>query len=233
MRDWLSAWPDLANVDVAFLPFGSLEQHGLHLPIGTDGLIANALALGLAARYEQSILLPLVPFSSSFEHVAFPGCVSLKTTTLAAVVDDILSSLKRYGIKCVIVNGHQGNHLFRNLSQEHNAGGHSQVLVVPSKHHWQEAYQAAGLSSSPSADMHAGEAETSIVMHLFPDAVRPDITDVDAPRRPLLEVLGMRAYTQTGAIGFPSQASAQKGAVLLQALTDAVAATVKEFLYAT
>lgn len=233
MRNWFGAWPELTDINVAFLPLGSLEQHGPHLPIGTDSLIADALARGLAAGYERSILLPLVPFSSSFEHAAFPGCIALKTTTLTALIVDILDSLGRYDIKCVIVSGHQGNHLLRNLAQEHNAGGRNQVLVVPSKHHWQEAYRIAGLSSTPSADMHAGEAETSILMHLFPDAVRPDMTDVDSPRRPLLEVLGMRAYTETGVIGFPSQASPQKGAALLEALVAAMSATVKEFLHAT
>lgn len=231
MRDWFGTWPEMTGIDVAFLPLGSLEQHGLHLPIGTDSFIADALARGLAASCERSILLPLVPFSSSYEHIAFPGCIALRTTTLIALIVDILDSLGRYGAKCVIVSGHQGNYFLRNLAQEYNAGGRNQVLVVPLEHHWQKAYRIAGLSSVPGADMHAGEAETSILMYLFPNAVRPDVADVDSPERPLFEVLGMHAYTATGTIGFPSQASPQKGAALLKALITAASTTIKQFLH--
>jgi creatinine amidohydrolase len=216
---------------MAFLPVGSLEQHGPHLPLGTDGIIAEALAGRLADIFAPAYLLPLLPFSSSFEHAGFPGSVSLKVTTIASVISDVVESLAFSGIgKLVIVSCHMGNHLLRNVVQELNYP-RPRVLLLPSRHHWEGAYRAAGLSSSPSRDMHAGEGETSIIMHLFPEAVRyREMKDVDRPERQLLEALGMKAYTETGVIGFPSKASAEKGAMLLNALAEETAKTVKEFV---
>ncbi|MCS5697149.1 creatininase family protein [Desulfofundulus thermocisternus] len=229
--DRFSTWEDLRGVRMAFLPVGSLEQHGPHLPLGTDGIIAEALAGRLADIFAPAYLLPLLPFSSSFEHAGFPGSVSLKVTTIASVISDVVESLAFSGIgKLVIVSCHMGNHLLRNVVQELNYP-RPRVLLLPSRHHWEGAYRAAGLSSSPSRDMHAGEGETSIIMHLFPEAVRSrELKDVDRPERELLETLGMRAYTETGTIGFPSRASANKGAMLLSALAEETAKTVKEFV---
>lgn len=235
MYDWHSTWQDLARVDLAFLPVGSVEQHGPHLPVGTDGMIAGALARDLARGFENAYVLPLLPFSSSFEHAAFPGSISLRVTTLVAVVDDILASLWRFAVpRCVIITGHQGNHFLRNVVQETNAGAsRPRTLLLPSRRHFENAYRAAGLTSSVSADMHAGEGETSIIMHLAPETVRPGRSDVDVPERMLLEVLGMRAYTAPGHIGFPSLASAEKGAALLRALVTEMGKTVCEFIAAT
>lgn len=231
MIDHLSTTEDIKDIQLAILPVGSIEQHGPHLPLGTDGIIACALAQKLAAIFEPSFLLPLLPFSSSFEHAGFPGSVSLKVTTVSLVINDVVESLESFGVsKLVIVTGHMGNHFLRNVVQELNRSA-PRVLLVPSRHHLDNAYTAAGLSSTPSQDMHSGEGETSIIMHLFPHAVRLDkIKDVDCPGRPLLEVLGMKAYTATGAIGFPSRATPEKGIALLNVLAGEISKTVKEFI---
>lgn len=230
MPSYLSSWDKLTNVRLAFLPVGSVEQHGLHLPLTTDGIIASALAKELASRFQPSYLLPLLPFSSSFEHSAFPGSVSLRTQTLAAVVSDIIDSLTKDNMRYVIVNCHMGNHLLRNITQELNIP-QPRVLLVPNHRHWENTYRAAGLSSTTSSDMHAGEGETSLLLHLAPETVETDkLEDVYQPARPLLEVVGMKPYTPTGAIGFPSLASAEKGATLLHALVEEISVIVKEFI---
>ncbi len=230
MANYCSTIEDFNNIEVAILPVGSLEQHGPHLPVGTDGIIAKAISERLADRFKHSFLMPLLPFSSSYEHSRF-GAVSLRVTTIYSLITDILESLSTLRIsKLVIVTGHMGNHLLRNVAQELNQNT-PRVLLVPSRHHLDSAFQKANLSSTPSLDMHAGEEETSIIMHLYPEAVRIDkIVDIDCPHRPLLEVLGMNAYTKTGAIGFPSKATAEKGEKLLSFLTDEIAILVKEFI---
>lgn len=224
-------WKDFKNVHLAFLPVGSMEQHGLHLPLDTDGIIASALASELASRFEPSFLLPLLPFSSSFEHIGFPGSVSLKVTTIASVITDVVDSLVASGInKCVIITGHMGNHLLMNIVQELNQNS-PRVLLAPSRKHLDSAYLQAGLSKNPSQDMHAGEGETSIMLSLLPDEVHKDkLIDVDCPKRSLLGAVGMKYYTDTGTLGFPSLASAEKGRALLTAIADEVSHTVKEFL---
>ncbi|SFR12366.1 creatininase family protein [Desulfoscipio geothermicus] len=225
---------ELNNIEFAILPIGSIEQHGWHLPLYTDSLIATALAENLAQRFEKAYLLPLIPYSSSFEHAGFPGSVSLKVSTVAAVISDILESLAMSGVqKCVIVNGHQGNHFLRNITQEVNRYG-PRLLLVPSKSAWDTAYREAGISTTISRDMHAGEGETSLIMHLAPEAVKQSgIKDVDCPSRPLFEVVGMKHYSETGAIGFPTRATTEKGAALLNVLIRECEKVINEFVFET
>jgi creatinine amidohydrolase len=87
----------------------------------------------------------------------------------------------------------------------------------------------AGCATTVHDDMHAGEAETSILLHVAPDLVSGDWADADwqAPTRPLLTLLGMHHYTPTGIIGTPSQATAEKGRLLLAALVDAIDGPLK------
>lgn len=228
--DSLSSWNELTDVNVAFLPIGATEQHGYHLPISTDALIAEAIANELSKRFEPSYCVPVLPYSASFEHADFPGCISLRTHTLTAVVTDIVQSLKRSGIShVVIINGHGGNHLLRNIVQELNAEDPRTVWgPFPNRRHWEEAYRAAGIRETISRDMHAGEGETSLIMHLMPKAVKEDKrSDCDVPNRPLLETVGMKPYTESGTIGFPTRATAEKGRLLLQSLTDQIASTLE------
>ncbi|WP_370872936.1 creatininase family protein [Croceifilum oryzae] len=231
-----STWTDLQDMGLAFFPIGSLEQHGPHLPIGTDSFIAQSIASGLSKKFPNSFVVPTLPYSSSFEHIGFPGAISLRSTTIISVVQDVIHSLERMGIqKIVLVNGHGGNYLLGNIAQEMNVDK-PYVFVTPNRHHWDRAYEKAELSISISRDMHAGEGETSILLHLIeegiiPSSVKPDkYMDVDSPNRPLLQAIGMRPYTSTGAIGFPTRASSRKGKLLLQELINQISITVEEFL---
>lgn len=231
MKNTYSKWNELTGVDFAILPVGSVEQHGKHLPMLTDSIISNAISERLAKTFDNSYLLPLLPFSSSYEHAGFPGSVSLKVSTVTAIIYDIIESLSMSGIdKCIIVNGHQGNAFLSNVAQEINRFG-PRVLLLPTRSIWDAAYRAAGISKSISRDMHAGEGETSLLMHLHPGEVTiPELEDVDSPYRPLLNVYGMKEYTDTGAIGFPSQATVEKGIALLAALVQSCEKIIKEFI---
>lgn len=116
-----STWRELQDCPAAVLPVGALEQHGFHLPLGTDTIIASAIAQRLAHQFPSFYLLPALPFSQSFEHVKFPGAVSLRISTLLSVLGDVASSLEYSGIqKLIIVNGHGGNHFLWNFAQEQN-----------------------------------------------------------------------------------------------------------------
>ena len=224
-------WPDFENMDLAFFPIGSTEQHGYHLPTNTDSIIATAIAQRLAMKH-QAFVVPTLPYSSSFEHMGFPGCISLRINTLVSVIKDVLYSLEQFGVKrCVIINGHGGNKLLTNIAQEFNQSK-TGLLIAPSRKHWEQAYQKAGLSATLSQDMHAGEGETSILLHLFQEQAVHLVKaeDVEAPDRPLLEVLGMHAYTHTGTIGYPTRASKEKGEILFNELVRQIDQTVMEFL---
>jgi creatinine amidohydrolase len=162
-----------------------------------------------------------MPFGCSHEHAGFAGTVSISATTLYAVVNDVASSLARSGVRrLVVVNGHGGNYVLSNVVQEANLGS-ARMGLFPTSADWDDARAEAGLVTSAHEDMHAGEIETSILLHRFPDAVRPGFDNDDhvvEDRRHLLSE-GMRRYTTTGILGRPSLASAEKGERLLTAFS--------------
>jgi creatinine amidohydrolase len=221
--DYRAKWPELSDVRTAIVPVGSIEQHGHHLPVGTDMIIAEALARGVAERVTGAWALPCIPFSQSFEHAGFAGSVSLRATTLCGVMRDVLESLQQSGIEqALIVNAHGGNHLLRNVVQEWNALSHPlRAVLGPARDAWARARQVAGATSSSHEDMHGGEAETSLVLHLLPQAVElARAADAQAENRELLETYGMTRYSASGVIGFPTRATQEKGRLLLVALVE-------------
>jgi creatinine amidohydrolase len=209
---------------VALLPIGSFEQHGPHLPLTTDTLVASTIAVELATMYPVFRLPPLT-ISCSHEHAAWPGTVSISATTLTAIVRDVSSSVQRAGVSTlVLVNGHGGNYVLGNVVQEAGLGPLRTVLF-PTEPDWEDARTAAGLGSTALSDMHAGELETSILLHALPDVVRPGHERADhlADDRRYLLTRGMQAYTESGVIGRPSLASAEKGRAVLASLVRSFA----------
>lgn len=209
------------NARVALLPIGSFEQHGDFLPISTDVLMACIISNEISAAYDV-FLLPPITFSCSHEHAEFPGTVSISTQTLITVVDDIRESLAQRGIQyLVMVNAHGGNYVLSNITQEANVSGRS-VALFPGRQDLNIARERAGMVTNTSEDMHAGEWETSILLHAYPDVVRPTYAknDHDAPLRPHLLITGMRSYTESGIIGRPSAATAEKGKAALESLVE-------------
>ncbi|WP_030726345.1 creatininase family protein [Streptomyces sp. NRRL S-237] len=205
---------------VAVLPIGSFEQHGRYLPLITDTAIACIIGQEIASAYPVH-LLPPITMSCSHEHASFPGTVSISAKTLFAMVDDIRTSLARSGItKLVIINGHGGNYVLSNVVQEANVEGPS-VSLFPLGADWDRAREHGGLVSDRHADMHAGEIETSILLHAAPELVGDGFADADhdGGPRPFLLVHGMSAYTDSGVIGYPSLATAEKGKGVLDSLS--------------
>ncbi|WP_210575167.1 creatininase family protein [Streptomyces sp. GESEQ-4] len=215
---------------VAVLPVGSFEQHGPFLPLATDTLVACAVAREIAAAHPVH-LLPPVTISCSHEHAAWPGTVSISSVTLHAVVRDIAASLRRSGVDAlVLVNGHGGNYVLGNVVQESSAQGESMALF-PAAEDWETARERAGVRTSLLTDMHAGEIETSILLHAHPELVRSgyETADFVADDRRHLLTRGMSAYTDSGVIGRPSLGSAEKGKALLESLADSFGAWLSLF----
>src|SRR5689334_17615020 len=212
------------STQVAVLPVGSFEQHGPFLPLATDTLVACAVAREIAAAYPVH-LLPPVTISCSHEHAAWPGTVSISSVTLHAVVRDIADSLRRSGVDVlVVVNGHGGNYVLGNVVQEASARG-ERMALFPAAEDWEAARQRAGVTTSLLTDMHAGEIETSILLHAHPEFLRPgyESSDFVADDRRHLLTVGMSAYTESGVIGRPSLGSAEKGKELLASLAESFA----------
>jgi creatinine amidohydrolase len=212
---------------VAVLPIGSFEQHGDFLPLITDTIVACLIARRLSTDYPL-LLLPPLTLSCSHEHSGFAGTVSLSAQTLIAVVTDIVESLRNTGIeRLAIVNGHGGNYVLSNIVQQANVG-RPRMVLFPGRVEWEAARTAAGLQASGGEDMHAGELEVSLLLHAYPDLVGEDFRhgDWQASPRPHLLVTGMRGYTESGVIGRPSLATAEKG----HAVLDSLARSFKDHL---
>ena len=213
-----------SNARVAVLPIGSFEQHGTYLPLITDTVIAMTISAELATAYPL-FQLPPVTISCSHEHSAWPGTVSISAATLFSVVTDIAQSVSLSGLSAlVLVNGHGGNYVLSNIVQEANAQG-SRMALFPSGQDWKDARSAAHLESTMHEDMHAGELETSILLHSHPELVIDgyQMADHVADDRRHLLVQGLRSYTTSGVIGRPSLGSADKGKAVLASLVQSFA----------
>jgi creatinine amidohydrolase len=214
--------------DLALLPVGSFEQHGAFLPLATDTVIAVTVARAVGAAY-PALELPPVTISCSHEHAGWRGTVSISAATLYAVVTDIAESLRRSGIsKLVLISGHGGNYVLGNVVQEASARG-EHLALFPTEVDWLNARAAGGVELGPEDDMHAGELETSLLLHAHPELVGEDYAEHDelADRDRML-TRGLAAYTASGVVGRPSLASAAKGkaalANLVESFADVVAA---------
>jgi len=205
---------------VAVMPIGSFEQHGDHLPLATDTLIACGIAETVANAYGL-FLLPPITLSCSHEHAGWAGTVSISSITLHHLVNDVILSLRHSGItRVVLVNGHGGNYVLSNIVQELSVDGPN-IALFPGRDDWATARVDGGLTSDAHEDMHAGEIETSLLMHLMPEVVGASRMSADcdgSDRRRHLLTLGMRGYTETGVIGNPSLGDATKGKRVLESL---------------
>jgi creatinine amidohydrolase len=208
----------------AVLPVGSFEQHGDYLPLITDTVVACVIADELASAYPV-LQLPPVTISCSHEHSAWAGTVSISAGTLSSVIGDVYRSIAGSGLtSLVVLNCHGGNYVLSNVVQEGNAEG-MRMALFPSGADWDQARRSARLGSSGHEDMHAGEIETSILLHARPDLVRDGYQGADwvADDRRHLLVTGMSEYTASGVIGRPSLATAEKGKTVLASLTASFA----------
>jgi creatinine amidohydrolase len=207
-----NTWKELheARVDTAIVTFGAVEQHGHHLPLGTDWIIADAMGRALAeALGEDVLLLPAMPYGNSREHMAFPGTITLRPATLAAVLDDIVESLRHHRIRTVIVfSAHGGNWILKPTLRELNFRYPEMTIL------WANGSLPEEGETVPE-DIHAGGSETSSLLHFRPDLVRPVTEALDSPGivgQEFNDYVGFDKSTRTGAWGRPSEASAGQGA---------------------
>jgi creatinine amidohydrolase len=206
-----------AACTTAVLPVGAIEQHGRHLPLDTDVLLASALASRLAESL-SAYLLPPQAFSSSIEHRGAKGTVYLRADTLALVIRDVAASLRDSGFtRLVLANGHGGNWILKPTVRQLNRDwpDFRVILINPD-------LPAALVSEveHPVGDVHGGELETSLMLHLYPDQVRPVIASGEKsfPPQPFLDYFDITDLTAAGHWGWPEAATAAKGRQLFEAM---------------
>lgn len=226
-----SVWTEMDRVGhdaLLAVPVGSMEQHGPHLPIGTDTLVAAELCARLVDRVPEVLVAPVIPYGASGEHEGFAGTLSVGATALESLVVELARSAGRWVRRVVVVNGHGGNveALGRAGARLRSEG--REVLV------WSPRWRAPRDHPGVATDAHAGITETSIVLALRPSLVRREAATagVVAPLAelwPRLRQAGVRAVSPTGVLGDPSGASAELGAALLDEAVDDLVATIAEW----
>lgn len=225
-----NTWCEVLNggCKLAIFPIGSLEQHGPHLPLETDTIIANAIAQKVGKSL-GAFVLPCLPISCSQEHSDFPGTVWLRSATLAAVLHDIVVALYEQGLSHIaIINQHGGNHVIKPTVLELNKTYQDLKLSV---HHATPITPAVRniLESLPEEEVHAGELETSLLEVLAPELVHFNqaVDFVPVEKYDFLEFLRMRRLSPTGVWGNSTRSSRTKGERLLEVIVNEVTSAVK------
>lgn len=211
-----ATWPIIAErADAVLLvPLGSCEQHGPHLPLDTDTRIATAVAAAVATRRDDVVVAPPVAYGASGEHQDFAGTLSIGaealTTLLVELGRSAFPSAEPRHASMAFVNGHGGNSWAVDRAVEVLAGEGRPV--------------SAWSPRIPAGDAHAGRTETSLLLAIAPDAVRPARpVGNTAPLEDLIESMrsgGVAAVSRNGVLGDPTGASAAEGRELLRRLVD-------------
>lgn len=228
-----TTWPRVASrpCDVAILPWGATEAHNTHLPYATDTLQCEAVAAEsarlAAERGVGVVVLPAVPFGVQTGQLDIPFCLNLNPSTQAAVLRDLAHALAGQGIRrLAILNGHGGND-FRPMIRELQP--HVGIFLCTLD--WYRVVDAAAFFSPPGD--HAGELETSVMLHLHPHLVRP-LEEAGEGRARHFRVAAFRegwawaprrwtAITRDTGVGDPRGATAEKGERYFQTVTGRIA----------
>ncbi len=213
-----TSWPEVGRPAsggrVLVVPVGATEQHGPQLPLTTDTEIAVAVAEAAARRDPRLVVAPALAYGSSGEHEGFPGTLSIGQEATEAVLVELGRSAARSFAHTVLACTHGGN-----------AGPLARALGRLAA----EGHAVAGWSPCWGGDLHAGRTETSLMLAIAPDRVRPGPWEpggLQAPGEllPILRARGVRAVSPNGVLGDPRDADPAEGIRLLDAaVTDLVA----------
>ena len=247
MHGWIPAhrfFPYLTWTDIAALPnrastvivqpLGAIEQHGPHLPLVVDAAIATAIVGKSLSQLSADIPaygLPPLYYGKSNEHWRFPGTISLSAQTLRQVLMESADSLYQAGFrKLVWVNAHGGQPQVLELAARDLHQTHPDLMVFP-LFVWRVPTPAAELLTPKELELgiHAGDAETSLLLSLLPEQVRMERALCEYPQGlPVESVLSLEGdlpfawathdLSRSGVLGDATVATQTKGDRLLQAL---------------
>ncbi|MEN7550708.1 creatininase family protein [Rapidithrix thailandica] len=225
------------NYRVAILPWGATEAHNYHLPYATDNILGEGVALEAAKiaweKGAKPLVLPTVPFGVNTGQFGVKFCMNMNPSTQLALLKDLVDVLNRHQLnKLVILNAHGGNH-FKQMIRELYAH-YPEVFVCAIN--WWQSVDARPYFDEPGD--HAGELETSVMMHLTPELVLP-LSEAGDGRSYPYKLKGLRegwvsaqrlwtkATKDTG-VGDPKASTAEKGKAYLEATSSKIAAFLIE-----
>lgn len=238
----------LQKTKLILIPVGSVEQHGLHLPLGADAMQAENLGRRIVAKLAEqgrtAVSGPVVPFGLATHHMEFTGTITLLPMTFFNMLKEVCLSLYQHGFRqFVLILGHGGNlAMMHAVAQEIVATTPDAEVIVPNwiktmTDHYPE------ILSSKKREAHAGEGETSRMMATVPELVEMDRAQshhsaaadrLETKDHPLLGgdifrgTRSMKHGTPIGNIGTPSLATAEKGEKLYNIVVDWFCAVIDQ-----
>ena len=236
-------WPEIRELDrerfVAVYPIASFEQHGDHLPMLTDTLECEGITAALDERVgDRIVVLPTQWLGYSFHHMHFGGSLTATSQTHVGLLVETIDGLVRAGFdKVLILNGHGGNQADMRVALQDLRERHMEARVYGAS--WWEV-AAAGLdevrTAGPDGSGHAGETETSLMLHLYPHLVRNGRRARGGTRAPSAHQGQVQRFhmldevSPRGHFGDPTAASPEKGERMLGAIVDSLCEIVDDIL---
>jgi creatinine amidohydrolase len=229
----LLAWPDLAErvsaAAVVLVPVGATEQHGPHLPLTTDTLIAERLCRAAADR-TGALVAPAIPVGCSYGHgTRIPGTISLTPEQLIAIARQYVDWIARSGFRRILfVNAHAGNSAALSVATDYLRLERAD-LQVGAIDWWDLDPELRAAMLTDGQDVHANRAETSMMLALAPELVHLDrMSTADDPDRTTDLVFRYTAdvLSTNGVTGRPSEATRELGSALLALASEALVRTV-------
>lgn len=232
------------NGSVMVVPVGSVEQHGHHLPVGTDTILVNTIGATAIERLEDvpALMTPPVWSGYSPHHRSLGGTLSLEFETLLHVIEQVAATGLENGFDAILLlNGHGGNTPLIDGATSTIGVDHPEVEALGTTYFaLADSFVDEIRESEPGGMAHGGEFETSLMLHFHPDLVKTDRLEgeyLDEPyvdghddmfaSGPLAVYREFEAYSSSGAIGDPTLATAEKGRQLADRLAEKLASILR------
>ncbi len=241
---WQEVEERLADSTGIILPIGSTEQHGPNGLIGTDALCAEVIAREVGER-EDALVAPTISVGMAQHHMDFTGSMTLRPTTLIAVLRDMVQSLARHGFtRFYFINGHGGNvatvtAAFSEIYAESSLDPDHGNRPVPrcKLQNWYDAPGVRRISKEvygAAEGSHATPSEVAVTQYAFPESIKQaEMEPKRAPNGPIRDARDYRRRFPDGRIGSdPSLASPEVGESLVKASADDLAKDYRQFLTA-
>jgi creatinine amidohydrolase len=227
-------WPEIADlrdrgIDLCLLPIGAIEQHGPHLPVNTDAVLATATCMYASAKTAVP-MLPTIPYACSLGHTDhWPGTLSLYPETLILTIRQITQFLICTGFRrLLIVNSHWGNTSSLRCAIDQIRFDHAGHFQIGLKNSFELTRSIWNQFIDDGEDFHANRAETALMLFLDPQSVRTDKIEDDPDRTPgKVFTYVVPQTSKNGLTGYPSRATVEDGRKLFVEMGEALTAFTK------
>ena len=236
------SYPEVANAladgyKTVIIAAGATEQHGPHLPIGTDNMLGIIFAKALAEELGNTLIAPIIPLGLSRAFIAYPGSLTIKHHTFMALLEDFVDGYVQHGFETIILlPSHFGNFAVMGKFAKEAAAKYPDTKIICCFNYDvlasinKQSFEMDGVSAN-IAGTHAGEAETSMMLAFYPDFVDMALAeegftgDLDGVRDKMLEE-GVQTIAKNGILGDARLASAERGKKIAERLLKAFAENI-------